>query len=364
MSQQPDAAAGAQGERRLVALDGLRGLMTALVVVSHYFGEVPHGITATMFGWVAVDMFFVLSGFLIGKLILEKQHHANFFAVFYVRRFCRIIPAYVVTVLVLDLLVRIIPHPWADADVVFPLWSYLTFNQGFFMVASNTIGAHWLAPTWTLGVEEHFYLIVPALIVFTPRRWLIAVLIAVVALTLALRFAIYYGGVGSEMTALVLLPGRAATLAFGLSAALAMQDRRIDWARLIPALRTVPIVALLATCATKLVSDDAFGVLAPFTIGAGCAALLLSIVHGAPEARRFHSKRLQFIGNNGYCLYLTHLPVLGLMHGLILGTRPDLQTPAQWLVTLAALPVCGVIGVGVDISRSPRGRPARRRSGR
>lgn len=60
--------------------------MTILVLVSHYFGEVPHGITALMFGWIAVDMFFVLSGYLVGKLILEKQHNDNFFQVFYVRR--------------------------------------------------------------------------------------------------------------------------------------------------------------------------------------------------------------------------------------------------------------------------------------
>ena len=62
-------------EQRVVVLDGLRGMMTILVVISHYFGEVPHGISALMFGWIAVDMFFVLSGYLVGKLILEKSHH-------------------------------------------------------------------------------------------------------------------------------------------------------------------------------------------------------------------------------------------------------------------------------------------------
>src|SRR3954452_10773523 len=98
------------GERRLVALDGLRGLMTLLVILSHYFGELPHGVPASV-GWIAVDMFFVLSGFLIGKLILEKCHHANFFTVFYVRRFYRIIPAYVVVVLLLSGLVHYISKP-------------------------------------------------------------------------------------------------------------------------------------------------------------------------------------------------------------------------------------------------------------
>ena len=87
------------GDRRIATLDGLRGLMTVMVILSHYFGELEHGVRAVMVGWIAVNMFFVLSGFLIGRLILERRHHANFFAVFYVRRFCRIIPAYVITVL-------------------------------------------------------------------------------------------------------------------------------------------------------------------------------------------------------------------------------------------------------------------------
>ena len=334
-------------ERRITALDGVRGLMTILVVVSHYFGELVHGITALMFGWIGVDMFFVLSGFLIGKLILEKQHHANFFAVFYVRRCCRIIPAYILTVLVLYGLVQTITAPWGDADVQFPLLAYLTFSQGFFMVAHHSIGAHWLAPTWTLGVEEHFYLIVPALIVFTPRRWLGRILLASVVLTVGLRGLLYYSALGNETAALVLLPGRADTLALGLLAALAVKAPGIAWARLMPWLRGAPIVCLVATSLIKLSSDALFGVFAPLLVGAGCAAFLLCIVHGAPEAKRFESKALRFVGNNGYCLYLTHLPVLGLMHGLILGTRPDLVTPAQWLVTFAALPVCGIIGWGM-----------------
>ena len=91
----PDSAVPTGGgDRRITTLDGLRGLMTVMVIVSHYFGELEHGVRAVMVGWIAVNMFFVLSGFLIGRLILERRHHANFFAVFYVRRFCRIIPAY------------------------------------------------------------------------------------------------------------------------------------------------------------------------------------------------------------------------------------------------------------------------------
>src|SRR5580658_5605354 len=60
-------------ENRIVGLDGLRGLMTLFVVASHYFGEVRHGVAAMEVGWLAVKMFFALSGFLVGRLILERM---------------------------------------------------------------------------------------------------------------------------------------------------------------------------------------------------------------------------------------------------------------------------------------------------
>jgi peptidoglycan/LPS O-acetylase OafA/YrhL len=264
-----------------------------------------------------------------------------------VRRFCRIIPAYVVTVVLVSVLLGLISKPWMDAEVQFPLWSYLAFVQGFFMVSTQTIGAHWLAPTWTLGVEEHFYLLVPALIVFTPRRWLIPVLLGVASLTVGLRVAIYYAGFGNEMVALALLPGRADTLAFGLVAAVAVKTDGVSWKRLMPALRVAPILALVGALLLYVIDHKLFGVLAPLVVAFGCTAYLLCIFHGTAEARRYHSKRLQFFGNNGYCLYLTHLPILGLMHGLILGSKPDLETPSQWLVTIAALPICVLVGWGM-----------------
>jgi peptidoglycan/LPS O-acetylase OafA/YrhL len=105
---------------------------------------------------------------------------------------------------------------------------------------------------------------------------------------------------------------------------------------------------LTATFLLKIgAGDESFGAFSPLLVSIGCAAYLLCIVFGAQEARRFKSKILQFFGNNGYCLYLTHLPILGLAHRLILGAEPDLATPAQWLVTLAALPVCVLVGWGM-----------------
>jgi peptidoglycan/LPS O-acetylase OafA/YrhL len=343
----PSPAETTEQERRIVALDGLRGFMTILVIVSHYFGEVQNGLRATMLGWLAVDMFFVLSGYLIGRLILERKERANFFTVFYVRRFCRTIPPYLITIFVLFVLLALIKQPWIDADIQFPLWSYLTFNQNFFMIATGSIGAHWLAPTWTLAVEEHFYLVVPALIVFVPGRRLAPVLIAVVVGALLLRIVIYRFDILPDMAALVLLPSRADILVCGILAAVAFKTSGIPWERLELPLRVTPIVMLVGTSGLKLLDNGSFETTGPLLVAIGCAAFILTIVLGAPEAKRFHSPVLRFFGNNGYCLYLTHLPVLGLMHGLILGTKPDLATPSQWLVAIAALPVCTLVGWGM-----------------
>jgi peptidoglycan/LPS O-acetylase OafA/YrhL len=334
-------------ERRVVELDGLRGLMTIVVIVSHYFGEVPHGLSATMLGWLAVDMYFVLSGYLVGKLIFERKQHSNFFAVFYVRRVCRTIPAYLFTVLAVFGLLQLIGQPWADADVRFPIWSYLSFSQNFLMISTGGIGAHWLAPTWTLTVEEHFYLLVPALIVFVPGRRLIAVLLAIMVGAVLLRTAIYRLHDISDMAAVVLLPSRADILACGILAAIACKTSDVPWDRLQLPLRMTPIIMLVAMLVLRLLDNGSFETLGPLLAAIGCATFILSIVNGAPEAKRFKPRVLQFFGNNGYGLYLTHLPVLGLMHGLILGTMPDIATWQQWLVTLGALPVATLVGWGM-----------------
>jgi peptidoglycan/LPS O-acetylase OafA/YrhL len=326
-----------------VCLDGVRGLMTIMVLLAHYFGEVPHGISALMFGWIAVDMFFVLSGYLVGKLILEKQHHDNFFQVFYVRRVCRTLPIYFVCLVINIALLSIFTAPWVDSDQPLPIWSYFTFTQNFFMAATGGIGAHWLAPTWTLAIEEHFYLIVPFLFFLIPRHRIAVVLIAIAAGALALRAGSYLFLEDPGLVSLVLLPTRADILTAGLLAAVVIKSELVPWQRVDYPLRLAPIVLLLVVSVLRLTdgaSGHRFEIFGPLLISFACAAFLLSLVRGAPEAKRFHSKILGFFNTTSYAVYLTHLPVLGLMHGLLLGTRPDIGSPMQLAVTIAALPVC------------------------
>ena len=358
VARESQAVAAAPAEPRIVALDGFRGLMTLVVLVSHYFAEVAHPVHGIALGWVAVQAFFVLSGFLVGRLILERQDRANFFAVFYARRFCRTLPVYLVCVTLVFVSIQLFHNAaWLDVRAEFPLWSYLTFTQNFFFVATGSIGAHWLAPTWTLAVEEHFYLFAPALFFIVPRRHLMSALGAGLVLSTAFRAYVLHTGVLPEFATLVLLPGVADTLICGMMAALLLKSDRIDLSRYDLMLRATAPAMLAATVGLTLLGGVhrlPFMVFSELTLSIGIAAFLISVVRGAPEAKRLTSPVLCFFGRTSYSVYLTHLTVLGLAHGLILSSQPDLTTPAQWAITLGCLPISILVGwIGTKLVEEP-----------
>jgi len=332
-------------DARVPALDGLRGLATLMVVFSHFFGEVDHGITAFMVGWIAVTIFFTLSGYLVGKLILERKHSTNFFTVFYVRRICRTVPSYMLVTLMVYAMFAMVnpPKVWMQFEAGFPLWSYLTFTQNFLMAFSNEVGPHWLGPLWTLALEEHFYLLGPALLVFTPKRWIVPVLITIAIAAIGFREAAITTA-PRTMIALLLLPSRMDTLIMGILAAVLVTRSNTDWTKIDRWLRIIPLVSFVLTFTLRVIDEHLMLVFSPFILGFGSAAFILMLLRGLPEAARFNSKFLIFFADTSYAIYLTHLSVLASMHGLFLGTAPDIQTVPQIAVTIAALPVTVVVG--------------------
>jgi peptidoglycan/LPS O-acetylase OafA/YrhL len=334
---------------RTPALDGIRGAFTLMVIVSHFFGEVPNGWDVAKVGWVGVIGYFALSGFLIGRLILERMAHVNFVTVFYVRRFLRLMPPYFIVLLAAYGIYGVAAHRhWVDVDHMFPAWTYLTFTQNFYMVHSGSIGPHWLAPTWTLAVEEHFYLIAPAALMFTPRRHLLKSLLVLGVASLALRIAIFEFGVLPSMAGRTLLACIADTIIAGMIAATLWKTEGFPWARYDVHLRAgAPVllfVAALLQVIDNRIGTSLFATFGTTLMAIGLSCLLLALMRNAPEARRFESPLLCFFGHTAYCIYLTHLTVLGLMHGLILGSRPDVATPEQMLVTCAAFGVSISVG--------------------
>jgi peptidoglycan/LPS O-acetylase OafA/YrhL len=351
--------------KRIVELDGLRGFAALMVVVSHYVGEPAHGIRAVALGWLGVNIFFVLSGFLIGSIILEQHAQPGFFKRFYLKRAARIVPVYfVVFVLAIFAAGATTGHVWSDHP--FSPFVYGSFTTNFFMSFSGADGGTWLKPTWTLAVEEQFYLLLPLLIVFTPRRFLVWVL---GALWLgAIGFRIAFAG-GNPIAALSLLPCRMDLLLSGVLIALA--QRRFDLSRYRMALRIAPLAAAIGLLLVAALTPARYFTLFSGSITSiGIAGFLLAIMHGAPEGARFRAPWLRYFGQISYALYLVHQPVSGLLHGLLLNGAPDVATPAQIAVTILSAgvsvalaaaswrwlesPILGWAGRSVKTRKEPR----------
>jgi peptidoglycan/LPS O-acetylase OafA/YrhL len=339
----PAVGASAGAGERLAALDGLRGVLAMMVLVAHYFGEVAHGIAGLTLAWIAIRMFFVLSGFLMANIILRHISSPNFFPAFYIRRACRTLPVYLVLLMIVFTAAHVFRDaPWMEPDRVMPLWSFLTFTQGFVMIARGDFGIDWLTPTWTLTVEEQFYLVAPLLCLLTARRYLLAVLGAMVMVSIGFRVVAIETDLMPAMAGLVILPAAMHSMFLGMIAALLLRSGRIDWTRWDVVLRVAPIACLGLVFAVKLADGTSyrwFELAGVPLVSVACALYLMAIVRNAPEAESLKGPRLGLLGRLSYSIYLLHMPVLGLMHGVVLGARPDIGTSAQLLVTTLAVPV-------------------------
>lgn len=160
--------------KHLPQLDGLRALALLMVFVHHAW--------AVHFLWAGVDLFFILSGYLITSILLRDAARMRFGPLlrhFFLRRAQRILPAYLVCFL---LIAALTPEPWAK------LWPFYAFFLQNLPVAFHWVSIGGLVPLWSLAVEQHFYLFWPFVIFFLPRRWLAPALIALLVLVPALRW--------------------------------------------------------------------------------------------------------------------------------------------------------------------------------
>ncbi|HWY06324.1 MAG TPA: acyltransferase [Candidatus Acidoferrales bacterium] len=149
--------------QKIPQLDAVRGIAILIVLAHnlHGFSSLPLSYL-TVYGWMGVDLFFVLSGFLITGILLDSKASANYFRNFYARRCLRIWPLYY-SVLVLMFVIVPLARP-QDAAELFqrsaPWWSYPFFLQNF-LVAAPAVAVGPLGVSWSLAVEELFYLVWP-----------------------------------------------------------------------------------------------------------------------------------------------------------------------------------------------------------
>jgi peptidoglycan/LPS O-acetylase OafA/YrhL len=154
------APGGHTGRQYYPALDGLRGLAILLVVVYHNFGFID----VFFFGWLGVDLFFVLSGFLITDILLKTVGSADYLRNFYARRVLRIFPLYY---LCLILFLVVLPNLDVAFDIKYytdnQLWIW-TYLQNWLYIFKDPAQTNTLNHLWSLAVEEQFYLLWPLVI--------------------------------------------------------------------------------------------------------------------------------------------------------------------------------------------------------
>ncbi|WP_128543615.1 acyltransferase family protein [Larkinella soli] len=174
----------------LIQLDGLRFLAVTLVMVDHWLGE-RNGLPLGYFG---VNLFFVLSGFLITRILItsklndERQgrSHGHSLRQFYIRRSLRIFPVYYLTILVLAL----IGFPAVREH----LGWLLTYTQNLWIAIHQTwLGA--IDHLWSLAVEEQYYIFFPFLVFMIPTRNLFRMLVWLISVSILLRMYLFMTGV-------------------------------------------------------------------------------------------------------------------------------------------------------------------------
>jgi peptidoglycan/LPS O-acetylase OafA/YrhL len=179
-------------------LDTLRAIAIVLVMLHHYVLFVSYGDTfgwVGKIGWVGVDLFFALSGYLIGNQIFQGLRSRSAFSLprFYARRLLRTLPNFYVVLALYYL------WPWFRGDLpLLPVWQFLTFTQNINLMP-GTAFSH----AWSLCIEEQFYLLLPALALFIAGRarslrWAWVAIATAFVVGMVVRHTVWNELVGSE----------------------------------------------------------------------------------------------------------------------------------------------------------------------
>jgi peptidoglycan/LPS O-acetylase OafA/YrhL len=345
MTALPEPATG-----RIRELDGVRGLAIFLVLVWHYLlcqvQAPPPLFRFLMMTWSGVDLFFVLSGFLIGGILLDHRHAANYFSVFYRRRICRIFPIYYLWLLLFVLLVPFrgsLGLGGAEAwlfNRAMPLWSYATFTQNFLQARAGIFGANWLAVTWSLAIEEQFYLVLPLIVRFVPDRLLPFLLAPFIVIAPLVRTVLY----GPSAAWYSLLICKSDALVLGVLCAWFLRQPRSSerMTSAAPLLRIVLFACggfvLLAQYAPE---TKTLTILTPTLLALAYTALILiaAALPASPIARLMRVRWLAWLGMISYGTYILHEPVLGLVYGVMRHDWPHFVTMRDLVVPAVALVV-------------------------
>jgi peptidoglycan/LPS O-acetylase OafA/YrhL len=320
-------AGGPSHKRRIPELDGIRGIAILLVLVGHYCSRITADFELFSLASLGVNVFFVLSGFLIGGIILDEHREPGFLASFYRRRTARILPIYF-TVVAAAFAAQALSEGQLWSDRLLSPWIYFTFMTNFALAQYQQTGLM-LNPTWSLAVEEQFYLVMPFLMMVTPARRLPLLLGGIAVAAVFLRWML-----ASNVAAIeVLLPCRMDSLLIGVAAALL--QRRADLVPHATLLLAAALAPLLFTLALATVSHAAAAIFEPTAFALSTALLMLSAINGGIAAAPLRTSWLRFFGEISYGLYLLHEPFRVQLTGWLLGKT--ILTPGLDRIPVTAL---------------------------
>jgi peptidoglycan/LPS O-acetylase OafA/YrhL len=323
--------------RHLAGLDGVRGLAILLVMAVHFVGDAPAStaaqrllVKAAGYGVLGVDLFFVLSGFLITGLLLDAKGDRHYFRNFYARRTLRIFPLYYGVLAALFLVLPLVVTPSALFEVARSgqvwLWTY-TANIRIALTGSWS-ALTYMSHFWSLAIEEHFYLLWPLAVFLLPRPALERLCLGVLVGALLLRIGLVLHGV-NEISVSVLTPCRLDTLvAGGLLASLIRHERLgprlLEVSGRAALLLGAGVVALSAYCAIARVGLPVLHQVRSSGYALFFGALTLVALKPPTHlvARLFQTRFLGYFGQYSYGLYV--------YHGLIAWLLVDLDAYA-WL---------------------------------
>jgi peptidoglycan/LPS O-acetylase OafA/YrhL len=290
-------------------LDTVRTFAVVLVMFAHYLSRV--GFHEIPYLWLGVDIFFVLSGFLITGILINKKpvkgnSRMTEIKNFFVRRVLRLFPAYYLMIIFF----------WAAFKYAnLYIWNN-DFNPFFFFYIPNwyfylhpTVGNGSFNHIWSLGVEEQFYLVWPWIILFLPLKWLKYTFACIIALSIVLRYS--FAGIPKFS----MLPfanfhtlGAGALLAYYFyieprNPIFKWMDKHRE--------KLFIILSILLVAVLYFKIPFVTGILADVLVPAGAALLVLCSVRGWSFPGRIiaGNKAVQYIGRISYGIYLYHMPV-------------------------------------------------------
>lgn len=294
-------------------LDGLRGIAILLVMIHRLYPRVAGGTPWPIEGgWIGVDLFFVISGFLIAGILIDTRDDERYFRNFYARRVLRIFPLFYLLVGGMLVVFPVLGHRQFLSDAGSPLWYLLQLGN----MPEGVLGhnpPYWLAPVWSLAIEEQFYWTFPLLVAAVAPTRLARWLLAFAALAIVTRIATTIAFPDRERIQYLFTLCRIDTIAAGCLLAVlvrwprfaALRDRLPRW------LAVIASSAAVAMLATKLDRTTTYGRMVGYSVVAIAFAALVLLVVLKRDTRGTAPLRwapLRYLGKICFGLYLLHRP--------------------------------------------------------